>query len=112
MLLRILTSPIGWIGVAAIVGLMIGSAGGMIVGAVVGIGATMVVGVVVRAASGGSLPRSVRRSVVTNMLAADPSTATAAFPALSGDALFGALEKEVERIVRRAIAISPSMEVT
>jgi hypothetical protein len=103
-----LSSPIAWIAVAAVLGLIVGGFRGLVLGAAGGLALTLVVGLAARLVSGGSVPRRVRRDLVTNVLAEDPEAVRMAFPDLSGEALFKALEEEVEQIIRTAISVSPS----
>jgi len=103
-----LSNPKAWIAVAAVLGLIIGGLRGLVLGAVGGLVLTMVMGLAARAVSGGSVPRRVRRDLVTNVLAEDSEAVRMAFPDASGEALFKALEEEVEKIIRTAISVSPS----
>jgi hypothetical protein len=103
-----LSRPRVWIGVAAALGLIVGGWPGLVLGGTGGLVLTLVVGLTVRAISGGSVPRHVRRDLVTNVLAEDPEAVRMAFPGVSGEALFKALEEEVEQIIRGAVSISPS----
>lgn len=105
---RVLTSPQAWIVVAGVLGFLFDGMRGLIIGLVGGLAVTLVVGVLVRLISGGSVPRRVRRSLVTNVMAKHGEAVKAAFPNLSGDRLFNAMESEIEKTVETAITLSPS----
>ena len=107
-MMKLFASPKAWIAIAALVGLIYRGVPGVLIGAVLGFIVTIVFGLLVNAFSGGAVPRGVRRALVTNVLADDPETVRRAFPGLEGNDLFRAIEDEVERIIRKAVTLSPS----
>lgn len=103
-----IASPKVWITAAAIAGVLLGGVPGLVIGAIGGLIATILIGLALNLTAGGVLPRNVRRDLVTNVLTDSPQVVKRAFPNKSGTELFRALEAEAERIVRKAVAISPS----
>ncbi len=96
------------VGLAALVGLAVRGAAGLLVGAVVGIALASILGFFVRKAQGGLLPSKVRRELIVNLLTGWPNVISEAFPGLEGDALFKAIEQVIEGVARRAVSLAPS----
>jgi hypothetical protein len=96
------------IGIVALIGLLAGGFAGLVAGGVIGFVLTLAIGTIVNWSRGGSLPRKVRRALVVNLLTNHPQVVEAALPNSHGDLLYQELERAVERVVQRAIVLSPT----
>jgi hypothetical protein len=107
---RSLIGPKGLIVIGGVIGLATNGLTGLIVGLVAGYIIAVLTGIAFRIVMGGSVPPTVRREVITNVLANRPDAVRAAFPRLAGSALFKALDQEIEGVIRTAVTLSPSHE--
>lgn len=106
--MKMLTDPKVWVVIVGVVGWILIGIPGMVLGLILGFFATLGIGLVVRAISGGSVPKGVRRDLVSTLLVEDSQAVKAAFPNLSGNELFRAIESEVEEVINAAVRISPT----
>ena len=90
--------------VVTIVGFFIWGLPGAVGGFVVGFGLALAFGQIVRKSQGGLMPRNVRHSLVTNVLADHGKVVGEAFPDLHGLDLFRAVEAAFEEVARKSAA--------
>lgn len=99
------------IGVSALIGLLGWGLKGLILGAVGGWILNMVFGTVLMLASGGLVPRKVRKQAASRFIALYGDLARGAFPDALESALQKSVERSIEAIFKRAASDNRSMDL-